>query len=352
MGKNYSKEKTDKFSNPPKIDLNNVIENLKKTKSINDYNILIKNRYNIYEMMFKSFFPKKKKEKTIEIKELNNSFQMNNINSNKNLFNNIIIKSTNKSFEENNSYGSYIEDISENKIFFKTNIKKLQKQKTEKIRKSYYEKLILKKNWIPIIKEQISQNFFFFDWDDTLMCTSYLSPNGIFIDKEINEKDIQMFNNLDQLVYNILKKSIKLGEVNIITNATLGWVEFSMRKYYPNSSKFLYDINIISARTLFEKKFPGDMKQWKILAFNNFLNKIPKNMLCNILCFGDSIIEIEAGHSLIMNLNNSFIKTIKFKEAPSPKELCQELDLINNELIKIFSTVKNLTIKVMKKKND
>ena len=76
-------------------------------------------------MMFKSFFLYKKKEKTIEIKELNNYFQMNNINSNKNLFNNIIIKSTNKSFEENNSDGSYIEDISESKIFYKTNIKKL-----------------------------------------------------------------------------------------------------------------------------------------------------------------------------------------------------------------------------------
>ena len=352
MGTNYSKEKTDKFSNPPNINLKSVVENLKKTKSINDYNKLIKNRYNIYEMMFKSFFPMKKKEKIKEIKELNNSFENININSINNFCNNKIINSRNKSFEENKSEGSYIEDISERKIFDELKIKKLQKQKTEKIRKSYYEKLILKKNWIPIIKEQISQTFFFFDWDDTLMCTSYLSPNGIYIDKEINQNDIKMFNKLDELVFNILQKSIKLGEVNIITNATLGWVEFSMRKYYPNSSKFLYDINIISARTLFEKKFPGDMKQWKILAFNNFLNKIPKNMLCNILCFGDSIIEIEAGHSLIMNLNNSFIKTIKFKEAPSPKELCQELDLINNELIKIFSIVKNLTIKVMKKKND
>ncbi len=300
------------------------------------------------------FFQKKKKEKIKEFKEINNSFENNNTNIKltENFVDNIIINSLNKSFEDKKSEGSYLEDISESKIFYKSKLKKLQKQKTEKIRKSYYEKLILKKNWIPIIKEQISQNFFFFDWDDTLMCTSYLSPNGIFINKEINEKDIEMFNKLDELVYNILKKSIELGEVNIITNATLGWVEFSMRKYYPNSSKFLYDINIISARSLFEKKFPGDMKQWKILAFNNFLNKIPRNMLCNILCFGDSIIEIEAGHSLIMNLNNSFIKTIKFKEGPSPKELCNELNLINNELFNIFSTVKNLTIKVMKKKND
>ncbi len=67
MGKNYSKEKTDKFSNPPNINIKNVVERLKKTKSINDYNILIKNRYNIYEMMFKSFFPKKKKRKNKRI---------------------------------------------------------------------------------------------------------------------------------------------------------------------------------------------------------------------------------------------------------------------------------------------
>ena len=161
MGTNYSKEKTDKFSNPPNINLKNVVENLKKTKSINDYNKLIKNRYNIYEMMFKSFFPMKKKEKIKEIKELNNSFENININSINNFCNNKIINSRNKSFVENKSEGSYIEDISERKIFDELKIKKLQKQKTEKIRKSYYEKLILKKNWIPIIKEQISQNFFF-----------------------------------------------------------------------------------------------------------------------------------------------------------------------------------------------
>ena len=351
MGTDYSKQKTKDFQNPPKVDLEKVLLRLKKTKSIKEYNILLKNKYNINEMIFKTIFPKKKKDNIKQIKHLNNSFEYYNNKINEEDFK-IKLNRKNKSFENKNCEGSDLEDISENKLFKNIKENEKQKEKNEKIRKSYYEKLILKGEWNPIIKEEYYKTFFFFDWDDTLMCTSYLSPNGIFTIRELKEKDIKLFNKLDNIVYNILRKTIKLGEVNIITNATSGWVEYSMRKFYPKSTKYLYYINIISARSLYEKKFPGDMKQWKILAFNDFLNHIQNSMLCNILCFGDSIIEIEAGHSFSMNLNNSYIKTIKFKESPSPNDLYKQLHLINNQLGKIYSSVRNLTIKVEKKKND
>ena len=101
---------------------------------------------------------------------------------------------------------------------------------TEGILKEYQEELLTQPQEIDI--EHLACKYLHAHED-----IQYLSPNGIYIDKEINQNDIKMFNKLDELVFNILKKSIKLGEVNIITNATLGWVEFSMRKYYPNSSK-------------------------------------------------------------------------------------------------------------------
>ena len=57
------------------------------------------------------------------------------------------------------------------------------------------------------------------------------------------------------------------GEVFIITNAAYGWVEFSSKKLYPLTYNILKRIKIISARGIYQKKLPGDYRQWKSFAF-------------------------------------------------------------------------------------
>ena len=73
--------------------------------------------------------------------------------------------------------------------------------------------------------------------------------------------------------------------------------------------------------------------------------KIPTN----IICFGDSIVELEAGKKLASKINNSFIKTIKFKEKPDPQYMTKEINLINNKLDYLYSTARNLSIRIDKK---
>ena len=272
-------------------------------------------------------------------------------NTNNNIINNQEIYSE----KDNESINSDYKDISQEFLIFKNKDKYDKKLlKFNKIRDSYYNKLIIKNQWNPLNKSKIFNNIFFFDWDDTLLCTSYLVPAGTFNDLEINKKDKDVISNLDNLVSKLLLKSINIGFVFIVTNGAPGWVELSSVKFYPKTSKILTKIKIISARGLCEKKFPGDMRQWKTKAFKYAINsiKINKNIPTNIICFGDSIIEIEASYNIKECFPNAYLKTIKFKENPTHTELEKELKIISGQIDSILTNIKNLSIKVTRKKND
>ena len=105
---------------------------------------------------------------------------------------------------------------------------------------------------------------FIFDWDDTLLFTSYLKAKKI---TEFTEETKKELNDLDDIVCKILDFSLKKGYVFIITNALDGWINYSSKMYLPevhNKIKSTEKIMLMSARSLFEKTLPNDMKMWKI----------------------------------------------------------------------------------------
>ena len=266
--------------------------------------------------------------------------------------------------KNNESIDSDYSDISSDFLYFNKKIKKKKMCKLKKkyeieskrIRDSYYNKLISKLVWNPYKKEKIINNIFFFDWDDTLLCTSYLQPTGALIDMEVNKRDKEVITNLDSLVSKLLIKTMNLGIVFIVTNGAPGWVELSSTKFYPKTAKILQKIKVISARGLCEKKYPGDMRQWKNVAFKfalDSLNDINKNIVTNIICFGDSIIEMEASYNVKEHFPDAYLKTIKFKESPTHNELEKELKIISSQLDSIINNYnKNLSVKVTRKKNE
>jgi len=282
------------------------------------------------------------------------------------------IMNSNKIFENSNdelnseknneSIISDYADISQDMLNFNNNNKKgIEKSKNKeinakKIRDKYYNKLITKLEWNPFKKEKIINNLFFFDWDDTLLCTSYLQPTGALIDMEINKRDKDIISDLDSLVSKLLLKTMNIGIVFIVTNGAPGWVELSSTKFYPKTAKILQKIKVVSARGLCERKYPGDMRQWKRVAFKfalDTLHDINKNIVTNIICLGDSNIEMEASYYLKECFPNAYLKTIKFKESPTHIELQKELKIINIQLDSIINNYnKNLSVKVTRKKND
>ena len=55
-------------------------------------------------------------------------------------------------------------------------------------------------------KDNIFNNIFIFEWDDTLLCTTYLISTGSLNEIEIKKKDKEIISNLDILVLNYYQK--------------------------------------------------------------------------------------------------------------------------------------------------
>ena len=73
-------------------------------------------------------------------------------------------------------------------------------------------------------------------------------------------------------------------------------------------------------------------------------------LVSNIICFGDSLLEMQAGKILGSKFSEAFVKTIKFKETPKMEELLKQLSVVNQQFNYIYSSVKNMTIKIERKR--
>ena len=219
------------------------------------------------------------------------------------------------------------------------------------IRQSYLSKLLQKKIWTPDTKPKRHNCLIIFDWDDTLLPTSFLTKGGTFYeDVQLSLSEQKKMGELENLVLELLNESIEKGTVYIITNAGKGWVEYSTERFYPKIVPFLGKIEVISARGEFENVFPGNSRQWKIEAFLELKKTLNVQLVTNIICLGDSLFEMEAGRILASKFTEAFIKTIKFRETPKLDELIKQLKLVCKQFSSIYSSVKNLTIRVERKK--
>ena len=344
-----------------------------KLKGIDIFKNNVKNTYNKEKYIIKNEIKKEidnKKESKNDDKDGEVNNKINNILFRKhksfdNIFNKDFQKefylsnkdshfNNNNSFHDNKSENSDYDDISNEPILLKRTIKKKENNiKSIKLRNSYYSKLIFS-NILTYKKEPKITNIFIYDWDDTLMCTSFVAPAGILNLDDLKPADKTNMKNLDQLVSTLLTKSMEHGNVFIITNAAYGWVEYSAKKLYPMTYNILKNIKIVSARGMWEKKLPGDYRQWKSKAFIETMKTSNINFYktANIISFGDSIIELEASHKLKEMFADGYIKTIKFKESPQPMELIKELKIITSQFDTITSNMRNLSVKVAKKKNE
>ena len=221
-------------------------------------------------------------------------------------------------------------------------------------RGSYFNKLITKGLLASAEEEERRfkfNNIFILDWDDTLLCTTVLSPYGYFDDNMIIlPSKMEKIQKLEVLVKKLLTLATEKGDTYIITNSEPGWVEYSCKRFFPNTFEILNKIKIISARGLYEKKYPKGFKTWKLLTFNDIIKNYQKHLPTNIICLGDSSYEIDAAHGLGNQFPNGYVKAIKFREYPKIDELITQLNLVLEKFNYIYSACKNWTITIDKKK--
>lgn len=140
---------------------------------------------------------------------------------------------------------------------------------------------------------------------------------------------------LEKASFELLSQCVKYGDVYIITNAAEGWVEFSSKKYMPKLTKILEKITVISARACCEDEYPDEVHQWKMKAFLKTQEKLEKGAITNLVALGDSQFEMDAVKHLGTQFPRALIKTVKFREQPTPDELVKQINLVMMKLDQI-----------------
>ena len=107
-----------------------------------------------------------------------------------------------------------------------------------------------------------------FDWDDTLLSSSWLATNGLRLDEPevVPPAAMKQLAQLEASVIVLLERALEFGHVTIITNAETGWVELSARKFMPGVLNVLQRVHVMSARSAFERLSPDNPGDWKVSA--------------------------------------------------------------------------------------
>ena len=180
------------------------------------------------------------------------------------------------------------------------------------------------------------------DWDNTLFPTTWVSKNFINLhNTEIRDKYLEFFSELDDLLFNLLKKISYKSKIIIVTNAMPLWIKISSC-VLPKTQNLLNYIKVVSARKNYQK-VSSDYTEWKKLAFNaevkNQLNIKDKQ---NIISIGDASYEYKA----LINLYNKdrILKSMKFLEEPTFDVLKDQLEVVSNNIDKVIDYDKHLDL--------
>ncbi|MDD4931749.1 MAG: hypothetical protein PHG66_06430 [Candidatus Colwellbacteria bacterium] len=175
-----------------------------------------------------------------------------------------------------------------------------------------------------------------FDWDDTIMCSTFMEQDNITLHSEsiMVHKHWEELDKLSKSAIDIITISKTFGEVVIITNAEEGWVQLSAQKFMPELIPILKTIRIFSARTSYQNAYPENPYMWKYMTMKSLLDSKVYNEddKKNIISFGDSLVERSSLMNVTKKMKNTLPKSVKFSERSSIDSLRRQLDLLKNSM--------------------
>lgn len=230
-------------------------------------------------------------------------------------------------------------------LIFERSVREIDIEDKSKFRLQYLSKLASQKVWVPPTQRPPKhQTVIIFDWDDTLLCTSFLQRSQ---GQSMSPAVHRILKRIEQVALRLLENALKVGQTFIITNAMEGWVEESAQRCLPNLVPILKkQVPVISARSTQESNCYGDISQWKVRAFLEVGRQLHNEAITNLVSIGDSAYELQAAKVMGSQFEKSFVKTVKLQENPSPQELSRQLELLAPKLENIVQRASNLTLKL------
>ena len=190
------------------------------------------------------------------------------------------------------------------------------------------------------------ETIFLFDWDDTLMCTSFIHSKV----EPLSEEEIKIISNLGLQVTFFLEECSKFGKIIILTNSSKDWMKNTSEQYLKIKKESFKNIKIISTRDLYLKSnIPKE--KWKEMALNELLSKF-RDKVENLICASDSEEDINIFKNISKLRKEINISTIKFKSKPSPLIMIKEIDYLSKTILDIIGQNKHYYLIKEKKKSD
>lgn len=170
------------------------------------------------------------------------------------------------------------------------------------------------------------------DWDNTMLATTSLGVTITqLLDKYvITDYQKKYLHDTSIVIEKLITLLLTYGEINIITASEQGWVEETMRKFYPNIQHILSKIKIYSARSLYEKRYPDNPYLWKHKTFEDVLYPYIRKLGLrkNIISIGDSQCERQALLEVAKGKFNTVAKSVKLMDNPSYIHIKKQLEII------------------------
>lgn len=185
----------------------------------------------------------------------------------------------------------------------------------------------------------MDETLFVFDWDDTLLPSTWLQRQGLRLDdgSKVSEWHREQLDVVSSSAVQLIGNAKQCGTVVLVTNAERGWIELSCQKFLPTLAPLLENVKAVSARTSFESRNVSSPLEWKLRAFEKEISTVygQDTLQCpqsrkNVLSLGDSVHEREALMRATAQLPNCHAKSLKFCERPDISQICKQHSLVNS----------------------
>ena len=188
-----------------------------------------------------------------------------------------------------------------------------------------------------------------FDWDDTLLASTWLAENKCDLLSTIpmEENIANELQKLEKSICELFDMAMKVAKCVIITNAEENWVQLSCKKFLPKVADYFDRLTIISARSTYREAPPGTPLLWKFFSVAKYLTYLTNNgmEIKNIISFGDNCIDHQAIKKVIFcAFKSTNVKCVKFAERPLCSNLTMELNVVRNSYNKIYNYKGNMDL--------
>lgn len=147
----------------------------------------------------------------------------------------------------------------------------------------------------------VMSNLIIYDFDDTLF------PSYSYVNHTINFND-EVFNEIDNIMFELLNYSLSIAEVKIISDGDIGWL-LEILGHLPKTFKLINDqIEIVSTVNYYSHLFRKNVNEYKL---NYILENINICEYDNIINIGDGNNELYATTSINKMFGNK-IKHIQW----------------------------------------